>query len=157
MFCSVYCIIAAVFLIANIYSMFSIQYSREKIDFFNTLEPSQKETYIKIINERKNIYYASFILGIVLSIFCVFVIQKFIKPKRLTKNNTVCIIVSSTFIFNYLFYILYPKSSYMIQHLNDKRQVDEWLKVYRTMQVKYHTGFVFGIIAVALFSFGYCK
>ena len=86
-----------------------------------------------------------------------FVIQKFIKPKRLTKNNTVCIIVSSTFIFNYLFYILYPKSSYMIQQLNDKRQVDEWLKVYRTMQVKYHTGFVFGIIAVALFSLGYCK
>ncbi len=39
----------------------------------------------------------------------------------------------------------------MLLHLSDKRQITEWLKIYRKMQYKFHLGFVFGIIAVIVF------
>ena len=48
---------------------------------------------------------------------------------------------------NYFYYILHPKSDYMILHLEEESQRLIWLKVYRNMQVKYHIGLVLGIIA----------
>ena len=50
-------------------------------------------------------------------------------------------------------YILSPKTTYMIEHLNSKQQIDAWLNIYRTMQVKYHTGLVLGIVAAMLFAY----
>jgi len=38
-----------------------------------------------------------------------------------------------------------------VLHLNDKKQIQEWLNIYRTMQVKFHIGFVLGILAVMIF------
>ena len=58
-----------------------------------------------------------------------------------------------TFTTNYLYYILSPKTTYMIQHLEYQKQIDEWLKIYRTMQVKYHIGLVLGICAIMIFGY----
>ena len=58
-----------------------------------------------------------------------------------------------TFTTNYLYYILSPKTTYMVQHLDNKDQIDEWLKIYRTMQVKYHVGLVLGILAIMIFAY----
>ena len=76
---------------------------------------------------------------------------KFMKIKTSTMS-LVCIIGAITFTTNYLYYILYPKTDYMLLHLNDKKQIEGWLNVYKSMQFKFHLGFVFGIIAVIIFS-----
>ena len=40
----------------------------------------------------------------------------------------------------------------MLQYIENQKQSKAWLKVYKTMQLKYHLGFVLGIVAFALFS-----
>ena len=151
MICGITCIIALVFLIANIYTILSCSNSKElKKNFLDVLSEEQKLTYEKIINERKNIYYCGYILGIILSIIGYLSIKKFTKIS-FNKISLICFVGAITFVTNYLFYILYPKSDYMLLHLNDKKQIQEWLKIYKTMQFKFHIGFVLGIIAVIIF------
>tara|TARA_B100000963_G_C22374897_1_gene557553 strand:+ start:164 stop:634 length:471 start_codon:yes stop_codon:yes gene_type:complete len=151
MVCGVTCIIALVFLIANIYVIFSCSNNKKiKQNFLNVLNEEQKNTYENLINERKNIYYIGYALGIILSLIGYLVINKFTKM-RFNKLSLVCFVGAITFVTNYLFYILYPKSDYMLLHLNDKKQITEWLNIYRTMQIKFHVGFVLGIIAVMIF------
>ena len=155
--CRTSCFIAVIFLIANIYTMFMCINSKQKQQFFNTLDNQQKKTYLTIINERKNIYYAGFAIGILISIILLNLNFKFLKLIKSKREKNVCFVVTTTFIINYFFYVMYPKSSYMILHLNDKQQIKEWLNVYRNMQINYHMGFVFGIIAVGFFANSYCR
>ena len=151
MLCGTTCIIALVFLIANIYTILSCANDKkDKTNFLNVLTSKQKEIYEEIINERKTIYYMGYGLGILLAIFTIFILKKILKI-RFNNMSLVCLVGSIVFITNYLFYILYPKSDYMLLHLSDKRQITEWLKIYRKMQYKFHLGFVFGIIAVIVF------
>ena len=151
MLCGTTCIIALVFLIANIYTILSCANDKkDKTNFLNVLTSKQKEIYEEIINERKTIYYMGYGLGILLAIFTIFIMKKVLKI-RFNNMSLVCLVGSIVFVTNYLFYILYPKSDYMLLHLSDKRQITVWLKIYRKMQYKFHLGFVFGIIAVIVF------
>ena len=69
---------------------------------------------------------------------------------------SMCIAAGITFLVNYLYYILSPKSDSMIIHLNKKDQRVEWQKIYRGMQFNYHMGLVFGIIASAFLGGSLC-
>tara|TARA_E500000178_G_scaffold24478_1_gene22579 strand:- start:879 stop:1355 length:477 start_codon:yes stop_codon:yes gene_type:complete len=145
------CIIAVVFLIANIFTIISCNSDNYKQNFKNLLTKQQNLIYEKITTERTIIYYSGYALGIILSILTIFIMTKIMKIKLAT-TSLVCIIGAVTFTTNYLYYILYPKSDYMLLHLNDKKQIEGWLDIYKTMQFKFHLGFVFGIIAVIIFS-----
>tara|TARA_B100000900_G_scaffold210428_1_gene178350 strand:- start:1038 stop:1508 length:471 start_codon:yes stop_codon:yes gene_type:complete len=153
MLCGTTCIIAMVFLIANFYTILSCSNNKkDKQDFLDVLNDEQKITYEKIINQRKNIYYSGYGLGILLSLIGIFFIKKFMKL-RFNNISLICFVGAVTFVTNYLFYILYPKADYMLLHLNDKKQIEEWLKIYKKMQFKFHFGFVLGIIAVMIFCY----
>lgn len=154
MFCCTTCIIAFIILFTNIYIVISCS-KTEKNDFINVLNKQQISTYQKIIDERKNIYFMGYILGIILSIFMIYFVKSIYKNFKLTNKYIVCLVGSTTLITNYLFYILYPKTNYMLLHLNDKKQIEEWLKIYKKMQYKYHLGFVLGIIAAMIFSYSF--
>ena len=152
MFCYKCCSVALIFLIANIFMIFSCN-KQLKSEFVNTLTDEQKNTYEKIITERKWIYYAGYLLGIFLSILVVLFLKNLLK---LNKISNVCIIATITFVTNYLFYILYPKSDFMILHLENKEQIKEWLDIYKYMQFRYHLGFVLGILALIFASIAIC-
>ena len=159
MVCYGSCMFASVFLIANVYTMFSCSNDNNKQQFKNTLTQEQQILYEKIIAERKKIYYGGFLLGIVLSFIALYFGNKFLfssnsKSSALPK---ICMIASITFVTNYLFYILYPKTDYMLLHLNDKTQIQGWLAIYKKMQFKFHLGFILGIIAVTIYAYGFCK
>ena len=159
MVCYGSCMFASVFLIANIYTMFSCSNDNRKQEFKNTLTKEQQVLYEKIIDERKKIYYGGFLLGIVLSFIAVYFGNKLLFSKN-SKSSTlpkICMIASITFVTNYLFYILYPKTDYMLLHLNDKTQIQGWLNIYKKMQFKFHLGFILGIVAVIIYSYGFCK
>ena len=159
MVCYGSCMFASVFLIANIYTMFSCSNDNNKQQFKNTLTQEQQILYEKIINERKKIYYGGFILGIVLAFIAVYFGNKFLfsKNSKSAHISKICMIASITFVTNYLFYILYPKTDYMLLHLNDKTQIQGWLAIYKKMQFKFHLGFILGICAVIVYAYGFCK
>jgi hypothetical protein len=159
MVCYGSCMFASVFLIANIYTMFSCSNDNHKQEFKNTLTQEQQVLYEKLIQERKKIYYGGFLLGIVLSFIAVYFGNKLLFSRN-SKSSTlpkICMIASITFVTNYLFYILYPKTDYMLLHLNDKTQIQGWLNIYKKMQFKFHLGFILGIVAVIIYSYGFCK
>ena len=161
MVCYGSCMFASVFLIANVYTMMSCSNDNNKLEFKNTLTKEQQVLYEKIINERKNIYYGGFILGIILSFFAVYFGEKYLffidKKTKISNIPKICMVASITFVTNYLFYILYPKTDYMLLHLNDKTQIQGWVAIYKKMQFKFHIGFVLGIIAVTIFAYSYCN
>ena len=77
------------------------------------------------------------------------------KGKKLNNISIVCIVVSVSFLTNYFYYILSPKSDWMLDHLTNQEQVKLWLQLYRSMQVYYHTGLVLGIIAIGIMAFAF--
>ena len=161
MVCANSCLFASIFLIANIYMMFSCVNDTNKSEFKNTLTSKQKAIYENIINERKNIYYGGFILGIALSLLALYIGEKYLffidKKNNASTLPKVCTVASITFITNYFFYILYPKTDYMLLHLTNKAQIEGWLAIYKKMQYKFHFGFVLGIIAITIYAYGFCK
>jgi hypothetical protein len=67
----------------------------------------------------------------------------------------VCTVIAISSITNYFYYMLHKKSDWMLYHLHEKRDVENWLTMYRTMSYHYHAGLALGIIAVALFAFAF--
>lgn len=155
MVCSGTCMVGAVFLIANIFTMVSCGNDIYKREFKRTLSAEQQAIYEKIINERRNIYYGGFVVGLILSILVLHFGMKY--KSNMPIIAKICVITSITFVVNYLFYILYPKTDYMLLHLDNKTQIEGWLAIYKKMQFKFHIGFVLGIISVMIFSYGFCK
>lgn len=155
MICGTTCVIAIIFFIANLYTVLSCSNNKkDKQEFKDVLNIKQQEIYENIINERKNIYFMGYGLGIIISIMSYFVSKKILKM-RFNNISLVCFVGAITFVTNYLFYILYPKSDYMLLHLTDKKQIVEWLNIYKKMQFKFHLGFVLGIIAVMILCYSF--
>ena len=152
MFCNISCFVAILFLITNIYVMLTIDCKDTKYRFYNILNNNQQKVYEKIVEERKNIYFTGYGIGVIVSILLI-LINKYIFNKRINNGTIVCMVGAISFTINYIYYILIPKSTYMIQHLNNQQQIEEWLKINRSMQVKYHIGLLLGIIAIMVFAF----
>lgn len=148
--CKISCIIAVVCLIIQLFLMFSPSIYNEFTEFDSTLTDKLKERYQKITEERRNISLKGYGLGLILS--AIFLLLN----KNSKIMSKVCIVGSVTFLTNYLFYILSPKSDYMVLHLDKESQRKEWLDIYRKMQLKYHTGFILGIIVAMLMCYGVC-
>ena len=70
----------------------------------------------------------------------------------LSTTSMVCLVLATSFITNFFYYILSRKKNWMLNSIDTPEQTKAWLKMYRGMQVYYHTGLVLGIIAVGFFA-----
>jgi hypothetical protein len=113
-----------------------------------------QQTYTTIVNERKGIYYMGYGLGFLLAIAIIFY-NIYVAKRKLSTVSLVSIIVSVSFITNYFYYILSPKSSWMLDSIKDPEQTKAWLKMYRGMQTYYHGGLALGVVAMGLFAFAF--
>jgi uncharacterized membrane protein YfcA len=149
MLCPKYCTVAVIFLVAMIYLSFSVDRCVASQNFMNTLNENQIMVYKSIISERRGIYFTGYLLGILLSCAVIFV---FIGSKSFETFETICIIASITMLTSYFYYILSPKQNLMVLYLDNRRQREEWAKVYKTMQFNYHIGLLLGILAAIMFA-----
>ena len=147
MLCGITCSIGLMFLIANLYVTFTADKIKQKEDFYNTLTQDKIERYEGIINERRTIYLKGYGLGLILAFISLFLYEKFGWNDKKKGLNKVCFIGGITLLVNYFYYMLSPKTDYMILHLNEENQRKEWLKINKTMQFKYHIGLLLGIVA----------
>jgi prolipoprotein diacylglyceryltransferase len=115
-----------------------------------------QEIYRKIQRERLHIYYYGYSLGFILSlIIIIYNYQNNSSKSKLSTSHMVCIVISTSFLTNYFYYMLSPKSAWMLDHINSPEQTKAWLAMYRSMQINYHMGFVIGIVAVGIFAFAF--
>ena len=118
-------------------------------NYKSKLSPELREKYEKITKERMLISYKGYALGLILSLIII-LYNKYTKPKVFNTFSLVCIIISTSFITNYFYYILSPKSDTMLNYLQKKEDIQSWQSVYREMQYNYHMGIVLGIIGVGI-------
>ena len=144
------CILAIVMLIANFYLVFTADKCANKERFYATLSPELISRYESIIQERREIYMKGFGVGLMLSAVAMYMC-KARKPMHMG-----CMAGAITLITTYFFYIIHPKSDYMILHLNHEKQRNAWLNIYRDMQYKYHIGLVLGILSVMIGGYSIC-
>ena len=152
--CTISCSISAIFIIGMIYMNYSVAKSQIILQYKLQLPENLQNIYEQITNERTNIYYKGYILGFILSIFII-VGNVYSEHKMLSTTSMVCLVLATSFITNYFYYILSPKKNWMLNYITTPEQTKAWLQMYRGMQVYYHTGLVLGIIAVSIFAYAF--
>tara|TARA_B100000035_G_scaffold313268_1_gene326596 strand:+ start:2328 stop:2792 length:465 start_codon:yes stop_codon:yes gene_type:complete len=152
--CTTSCILAGAFIFASMFVSYRVNKQTLSSPLFQLLSNENKTRYIKIANERKNIYFKGFGLGLILSLIVLYGLNN--KKNKLTKLTNICFVLATSFTVNYFFYILHPKSDYMVKHLNSQDEKNAWLKIYKTMQFNYHLGFVLGLIGMIFVGNSFC-
>ena len=147
MLCGITCSVGLMFLIANLYVTFTADKTKQKQEFYNTLSEDKIEKYESIIKERRGIYLKGYGLGLILAFISLFLYEKMGLNDKRKELNKICFIGGITLLVNYFYYMLSPKTDYMILHLNEEIQRKKWLNINKTMQFKYHIGLLLGIIA----------
>lgn len=132
---------------------FNMKTKTQLKNFMDSLSVKQKTIYENIIQERKSIYYKGFLLGFSITLLYLLFYSSYNKNNIIWKNA--CISVVITGIVTYLYYILSPKSNYIILSLTNEKQRELWLDIYKTMQYNYHVSFIYGLAGVMFLSFLY--
>ena len=154
MACAISCMISAIFIIGMIY-FYNMTDKSEIVKHYKEKLPSDLQNrYEKIAKERMKISYYGYILGFILSLFIIFYNLK-IKGVKMNTFSLVCTVMATCFLTNYFYYMLSPKSDWMLNHINSPEQVKAWLQMYREMSFNYHAGLALGIIAVGIMAFAF--
>jgi len=154
MVCTISCSISLVFIIGMIYFYNMTDKSHIVQHYKEQLPSDLKKRYDKISSERRRISLYGYALGFILSLFIIFYNLR-IKKVKMGRLSLVCTVMATCFLTNYFYYILYPKSDWMLNHTNSSDQVKAWLQMYRGMYYNYHMGLLLGIIAVGILAFAF--
>jgi hypothetical protein len=146
--------IAAALIIAMIYFQNATSKSKIVQEYKKQLPSNLQNLYEKISAERLRLNYYGYTLGLVLSLIII-LYNYTSKRNKLTNTSLVCLVIVVSFLTNYFYYILSPKSTYMLDHINSPEQTKAWLAMYREMQYNYHLGFVIGVVAVGVLAFAF--
>jgi uncharacterized protein YacL len=149
MACAVSCMISAVFIIGMIYFYNRTDKSAIVKQYKGKMSQDLQDRYDKIARERMLISVQGYVAGLILSFFIIF--YKGIK----NTFSLVCTVMATCFLTNYFYYMLHPKSDWMLNHVNSQEEVKAWLQMYREMQYNYHSGLALGIVAVGVFAFAF--
>lgn len=154
MACSTSCMIAAVFVIGMVYFYNMTGKSEIVKNYKDKLPKDLQKRYDMITKERKMLSYKGYALGVALSICLIIYNTQFLSQKMST-SAMVCLVIATSFLTNYFYYILSPKTDFMLNHIDDQEQAKNWLRMYREMSYNYHAGLALGIVAVGIFAFAF--
>ncbi len=151
MACTISCLISAVFIIGMIFFYNRTDKSVIVKQYKSKLSSDLQERYDKISKERMMISYQGYLLGFILSM-CIIIYNRNVK---MSNSSLVCTLIATCFLTNYFYYMLHPKSDWMLNHMGTQEEVNAWLQMYREMQYNYHAGLVLGIVGSGILAFAF--
>lgn len=154
MACSLTCGLAAAFVIAMVLMNYWMITNQTTQKYRAQLPPSLQKTYDEIVKERTQIFYTGYIIGVILAARLIYYNTQ-IKKEKMGTCAMVCLTIFIAFITNYFYYVLSPKTKWMLNSIEDPEQTKAWLQMYRTMQLYYHGSLVLGLIAVGVLAFAF--
>ena len=104
----------------------------------------------KIVIERRNHYLQGLALGLLFS---------YLLMSNLSIDNRfhkISLFFAITLITGVVYYMLRPKSDYMLRHLKTQEENKAWLEVYNTMKSRYLTGLILGALAAIPIGNSFC-
>ena len=149
MVCSVSFFISVMFIVAMVYLNIASYKNKTIQNYRDQLPDNLRIVYDKISQERLKIYYQGYILGLFLSLIIIIYNYK-VKENKLSLFSIICIVLATSFIANYFYYILHPKTEWMLDNITDPSQVKIWLNMYKHMKGYYHVGLLLGLIAIII-------
>ncbi len=152
--CSITCVFSAVFIISMIFMTNSMSSNQTIQKYEKQLTPKLQQLYKDIKDERTRIFYTGYILGFILAVLIIFYNVQ-MKKTKMSWVSMVCLTVTVAFITNYFYYILTPKTKWMLDQIETPDQTKAWLHMYKSMQTYYHGGLAFGIVAKGLLAFAF--
>jgi uncharacterized membrane protein YkgB len=155
------CGITCFFAIAIIASMFIMTFLTKRnahvVEYRKSLAPELQVVYDSIVEERTNLSMTGYAIGLFFAVIFIFFTSR---TRKLAVSAMVCLAVLISFIVHHMYYMMSPKSKYMVSYLQTKEEKENWLKVNRTMQFNYHLSFLLGVTGVGVLAYafrGYCK
>ena len=154
--CKITCLLATAVLISMIYFSNATTQSDTIKHYESQLPSNLKIIYNEIAQERLKIYFYGYTLGLILSLIIIIYNYQIRNPREKYNVTTItCTVITVSFITNYFYYMLSPKTKWMLNYVNTPEQTKAWLNMYKDMQKYYHTGLVLGLIAIALISIAF--
>ena len=147
--CISYCLVGAALLGSMLVTMLASKKSKNFKHFMSVLNDDQQQVYKSVIKERMTIYIQGLIIGVILGIIVTF-------NRVLSRSTNICLFIVIALGFNWAYYLFYPKSTYMLNHLSSQNQVRAWLKIYKEMKLRCHLGLVLGVIGYIILGIGWC-
>jgi hypothetical protein len=141
------CLLAFIFIGASLYTMFTCETCQPFTSYKHSLKPKQLELYQMVARQRLNLAIGGLVLGAALALLYLYLFHNTLNP-----FVHGCAFAGITLLVQYLYYVLSPKMS-MLPHLDDQRQVDNWYKVYKFMQYRYHAGMALGAVGYFLLAY----
>ena len=151
--CGLVCLIGFAFLGSMLYTMSVGKNNKVFKDFNATLNEDQKKKYREIASERLNLYLQGLFLGLIVA-----VLAMRLKLGKMLKAKTpkVCAFVVIALVINHVYYMGMKKSSYMLNHLDNQKQVDAWLEIYKHMKTRKLIGMTIGVVGYILVAWAMC-
>jgi len=129
------------FLSATVGTSFYQNKDELKQDLISQLTDEELRVHQEIVEERRNIYLQGLVLGFIIS----FIYLRYNPSENIYLDGMTSVAITG--VVNYFYYILSPKSKYMLEYLDTKKENKAWLKIYRSMQLRWHSAFVMGLIS----------
>lgn len=146
---SFFCLLGFMFLAGSIYTMLTCTDCSPFQEYQNSLSPTLQDVYTDISRERNNLYLQGLVLGIFLAITYLY-----FSRGTLDIFSNSCVFTGIAVAIQYFYYILTPKTVYMLPLLENQEQVQLWHNVYKTMQGRYHLGMLIGFIGYFSIAYG---
>ena len=153
--CSITCLVATALIVATIYFQNASSKSKIVQMYKKQLPSNLQNLYEKLSQERLTINYYGYGLGFILSLIIILYNYSYKRTNKLKNTSLVCLVIVVSFLTNYFYYILSPKSDYMLNHINSPEQTKAWLSMYKEMQFNYHLGFIVGIVSVGVLAYAF--
>ena len=145
--CNALCAVGIVLLTANLTVTLTAVHNGSEKHFYRSLTVRQRMRYKAIVEERRTLYLQGLLCGVILAAFAIAAYRSFRKD-RYPPAAEVCMPGGIALLTTYLYYLLSPKSDYMILHLDSRALREEWMKITQAMTRKYHLGLLLGVVGV---------
>ncbi len=119
----------------------------------NVLDEKAVKAYDNISNERHSQYIQGLGLGLLLVLLTNYFYGNMI-TNSFHKATLFLLIMLAVSLF---YYLLSPKSDYMLNHIDTPEENKAWLHVYKTMKQRYIIGFILGAVASIPLSNAFCN
>ena len=147
--CISYCLVGSALLGSMLVMMLSSKKSKNFTHYKSLLDDNQLQVYKSVLSERMSIYIQGLVIGTILALLVTY-------KRILSKTHNICVFMVIALGFNWVYYLFYPKSTFMLSHLNSQNQVKAWIKIYKEMKLRCHLGLLLGIIGYFVLGMGWC-
>ena len=137
---------------AFLFTSFFMMISSKKDKFKDSLGEKYLEIYTKIVNERREIWFLSTVIGIIVTYLYHNNFSMGTNTKILACSNTLVFFLVQYFVYN-----LYPKKNWMLDHISEKKDIKSWLEMYKNMKKKWHYGLIIGLLGYLFINYNMLK